>query len=125
MPFRAAFEPGTGKQDRGATRRKEVPPMAGSDRGSDLAVVPKIDHHVGERLECVVRPADALETQKQPAELVLRGKQPLDRPEALFEVGRLEDWLAASLRLLSAARIGIDVGTMPRLKIALRLTRQS
>src|SRR5271166_6770516 len=38
------------------------------------------------------------------------GKHPLDRPEALFENGRLEDRLAAPLRLLSAAGIGVDVG---------------
>ena len=28
------------------------------------AVVPEIDHRVGEGLECVVQPADALETQQ-------------------------------------------------------------
>src|SRR3984885_3379820 len=35
---------------------------------------------------------------------------PLDRPEALFEDGRLEDRLAAPLGLLAAARIGVNVG---------------
>jgi hypothetical protein len=50
----------------------------------------EIDHRVGEGLERVVQPADALEAQQQPAELVLPGKYPLDRPEALLEDGRLE-----------------------------------
>ena len=52
-----------GKRDRGGARRNEVPPVARSDRGSDLAVVPEIDHRVGKRLERVVQPADALEAQ--------------------------------------------------------------
>jgi hypothetical protein len=73
--------------------------------------VPEIDHRVREGLERVVHPADALEAQQQPAELVLPSKHPLDRTEALFEDGRLEDRLAAPLGLLSAARIGVNVGT--------------
>jgi len=36
----------------------------GNGRGSGLAVVPEIDHRVGEGLECVVHPADALEAQQ-------------------------------------------------------------
>ena len=100
MPCRAVFGHDAGKRDRGAGRRNEIPPVAGSGRRS--AVVPEIDHRIGERLERVVQPADALETQQQPAELVLPGKHPLDRPEALLEDGRLEDRLAAPLGLLSA-----------------------
>jgi hypothetical protein len=64
MPFRAAFEPDAGKRDRGATRRNEIPPVVRSGRGSDLAVVPEINHRVGEGLECVVQPADPLEAQQ-------------------------------------------------------------
>ena len=93
-----------------APRRNEIPPVAGSGRGSDLAVVPEIDHRVGEGLECVVQPADALEAQQQPAEFVFPGKYPLNRPEALLEDGRLENRLVAPLGLRSAARIGVDVG---------------
>ena len=99
-PIRAAFEPGTGKRDRGAPRRNEIPPVADSGRRSDLAVVPEIDHRIGERLERVMQPADALKAQLQSAELVLPGKHPLDSPEALFEDGRLEDRFAAALGLL-------------------------
>src|SRR3978361_1566693 len=39
-------------------------PMACGGRGSDLAVVAKIDHRVGEGLERVVQSADALEAQQ-------------------------------------------------------------
>jgi hypothetical protein len=45
-------------------RRNDFPPAAGSGRRSDLAVVPEIDHRLGEGLECVVQPADALEAQQ-------------------------------------------------------------
>src|ERR1700733_7220453 len=72
--------------------------------------MPEIDHRVGEGLERVVQPADALEAQQQPAEFVFPGKYPLNRPEALLEDGWLEDRLAAPLGLLSATRIGVDVG---------------
>ena len=99
-----------GKRDRGGARRNEIPPVASSGRGSDLAVVSEIDHRVGQGLERIVQPADAFKAQQQPAELVLPGKHPLDGAEALLEDGRLEDRLAASLRLLPAARIGVDVG---------------
>jgi hypothetical protein len=49
-----------------AARRtgNEVPAVAGSGRGSDLAVVPEIDHRVGEGLERIVHPADALKAQQ-------------------------------------------------------------
>ena len=87
--------------------------------------MPEIDHRVGEGLECVVQPADALEAQQQPAELVLPGKYPLDRPEALLEDGRLEDRLAASFGCFLPRGLGLMLGTMPRLKMALRLARQS
>jgi hypothetical protein len=43
--------------------RNEISPVAGSSRGSDLAVVPEIDHRIGERLERVMQPTDALKAQ--------------------------------------------------------------
>jgi hypothetical protein len=64
MRFRAAFEPDAGKRDRGATRRNEIPPVVRSDGGSDLAVVPEINHRVCEGFECVLQPADVLEAQQ-------------------------------------------------------------
>jgi transposase len=51
-------------RDRGRTRRNEIPPVARRSSGSDLAVVPEIDHRVGEGLERVVHPADAFEAQQ-------------------------------------------------------------
>jgi hypothetical protein len=64
MPFRAVFGHDADKRDRGVARRTEIQPVADSSRRSDLAVVPEIDHRVGEGLECVVQPADALEAQQ-------------------------------------------------------------
>jgi hypothetical protein len=64
MPLLAVFWHDAGKRDRGAPRRNEVPAVAGSGRGSDLAVVPEIDHRVREGLERVVHPADALKAQQ-------------------------------------------------------------
>jgi hypothetical protein len=75
MPLLAAFGMTRAKRDGGARRRNEIPPVAGGGRGSDLAVVPEVDHRICEGLERVVHPADALE-----AELVPRSKHPLDRP---------------------------------------------
>ena len=64
MPLLAIFWHDAGKRNRGAPCRNEIPPVAGRGRGSDLAVVPEIDHRVGEGLERVVHPADALEAQQ-------------------------------------------------------------
>jgi hypothetical protein len=72
--------------------------------------VPEIDHRVGKGLEGIVQSTDALEAQQKPAELVFPGKHPFDCPEALCENGWIEDHLASPLRLLSTARIGVDVG---------------
>src|ERR1700693_2762141 len=112
MPLLAVFWHDAGKRDRGTPRRNEILPVAGGGRGSDLAVVPEIDHRIGEGLERVVQPTDAFEAKQQPAELVLPSKYPLDRAEALLEDGRLEGRLAAPLGLLSAARVGVMLGTM-------------
>jgi hypothetical protein len=60
-------------RDRGRTRRNEIQPVARRGSGSDLAVVPEIDHRVGEGLERVVHPADAFEAQQYSAKLVPRG----------------------------------------------------
>jgi hypothetical protein len=64
MPFRAVLGHDAGRRDRGTRRRNEIPPVAGSGRGSDLAVVPEIDYRAGEGLERVVHPADALKAQQ-------------------------------------------------------------
>jgi hypothetical protein len=68
---------------------------------------------------------EAIEAKEQPPEFVFPSEHAFNRPEALFKYRRLEQRLAASLGLFSAARIRVDVGIMPRLKMALRLRRQS
>ena len=73
------------------------------------AVVPKIDHGVGERLERVVHVADVFEAQQQTAELALPGKHALDGPEALLEDRRIKVLPAAALRCFSPTRVLRDV----------------
>ena len=63
MAFRAVFGHNVDKRDRGVAHRNENQPAADSGRRLDLAVVPEIDHRVGEGLERVVHPTDALKAQ--------------------------------------------------------------
>src|SRR5260221_2413149 len=74
------------------------------------AVVPEIDHRIGESFECVVQLTEAIEAKQQSPELVFPSEHPFDRPESLFKNSRLEERLAASLGSFSAARIRVDVG---------------
>jgi len=87
--------------------------------------VAQVDHRKGERLERVVHVTDAFEAQQQTAKLVLPGKDAFNSPEALLEDSRIKTLLAAPLRGFTPARISGMLGTMPRLKMALRLARQS
>jgi hypothetical protein len=79
------------------------------DVGSVPAVVPKIDHRVGERLERVVHVADAFEAQQQTAKLVLPGKDAFDGSEALLEDRRVKVLLAPAFRRFAPARVLGDV----------------
>jgi hypothetical protein len=54
--------------------------------------------------------AYALKPKQQVTELIFPAKHPLDGMEPLFEDGRIEERLTASLGGFSTARIGIDVG---------------
>ena len=69
--------------------------------------------------------AETLEPEKQAAELILPTEHALDGIEALLEDLGVEERLAATFRRFPASRVRLDVGTMPRLKIAFRLRRQS
>ncbi|MFC6522988.1 hypothetical protein ACFQAT_27850 [Undibacterium arcticum] len=87
--------------------------------------MPQVDHRIGQGFKGVVQLAEALEPKQQAPELVFPGEHPLDCVEPLFKNVGIEERLASALGLLSAARVGVDIGVMPRLKIALRLRRQS
>ena len=67
--------------------------------------------------------AEALEAKQQSAELVFPREHPLNGAEPPVENGLLEVGLAASFGLFSGTRIRVDIGTMPRLKMALRFSR--
>jgi hypothetical protein len=61
------------------------------------------DHRIGKDFECVVQLTETFKAQQQAPELVFPGEQPLDGTEPLFEDGRIEPGLAASLGSLSTA----------------------
>jgi len=62
-----------------------------------MALVPQIDHRVGECLERIVYLTDSLEAEQQTPELVFPGKDALDGAEALLEDGLIEALLATTL----------------------------
>jgi hypothetical protein len=85
----------------------------------------QVDHRVGERLERVVHVTDAFEAQLQTAELVFPCKDAFDGPEALFKDRRTKRCLRPRFGVLRPRGLSGILGIMPRLKIALRLARQS
>ena len=87
--------------------------------------MPQIDHRVGDGVECVVPFADALETKQQSLELIFPAEDPLNGVESLLENGGINHWFGSALWRLSAARMGLMLGVIPRLKMALRLILQS
>jgi hypothetical protein len=72
-----------------------------------------------------VHVTDAFEAQQQTTELIFPGKDAFDGPEALLEDRRIKVLLAAPLRFFRPRGFSGMFGVMPRLKIALRLARQS
>jgi len=60
VPYRHGFGHGPDVQDHDATRRERNSiPTA----GSASAVMPEIDHRIGECLECVVQPTEAIKAK--------------------------------------------------------------
>ena len=106
-----ASRPGPGHgsdvQDHDAARRKR---SSTTTAGSAPAVVPEIDHRIGEGLECVVQLTEAIKAKQQPPILVFPSEHSFNRVKSLVKNSRLKERLAAALGSFSAARIGIDVG---------------
>src|ERR1039457_6480513 len=75
-----------------------------------LAEVPKVDHRVRQRFECVVDFADEFESKQQALELVFPCKHALDGAKPLFKNCGIEDLFATSLGGLSATWIFVDIG---------------
>jgi len=92
---------------------------------STLAEVPQIDHRISQGLECVVQLTEAIESKQQAAELIFPAEHTLDGVEPLFENGGVEKRFAASLGGFSTRGFALIFGIIPRLKMALRLVRQS
>lgn len=89
---------------------------------SAAAEMAQVDHRVGQGLECIVDVADDLIANQHTTKLVLPSEHAFDGAKAFLEDGRAEHALGSAPGGLPATRVLIDVGgTMPRLKIALRL----
>lgn len=84
--------------------------------GSVLAVMPEIDHCIGQCLERVMQLTEAFKTKQQSPELVFPSKHPFDRPKPFFKYRRVEQHLAASFGLLSTTYIRVDVGDHTAIK---------
>jgi hypothetical protein len=89
------------------------------------AVVAQVDHRIGERLEGVVHVTDAFEPQQQTVTFIFPGEHALNGAKALFKDRRIEASLTTAFEPLRPRGFSGMLGTMPRLKIALRLARQS
>ena len=81
-----------------------------------LAEMPQVDHRIGQRFECIVQLAEAIETKQQVAELIFPAEHTLDRVEPLFENGGVEKRFAASLESFSTAGIRVDIGNHPAIE---------
>ena len=69
--------------------------------------------------------AEAFEPKQQAAKFIFPAKHPLYGIESLFENGRLKSGLRPRLELLRPRGFALILGTIPRLKMALRFLRQS
>ena len=83
---------------------------------SILAEVPQVDHRIGQRLEGVVQPAEAIEPKQQAAKFIFPAKYPLDGIEPLFKNGRVEEWFAATFGASSTAGVRVDIGNHPAIE---------
>src|SRR5689334_24416675 len=107
IPYRTFL--GVERASRSAARIRQHRNPIIADRSAP-AVMPEIDHRIGEGLEGVVQLTEALKTQQEPAELVFPSKYPLDRVKSFGKYRRVKQRLATSLGLLIAAHIRVDVG---------------
>ena len=92
MPSRPGLGHGSDVQDHGAARRKR---NSTTTAGSAPAVVPEIDHRIGEGLECVVQLTEAIKAKQQPPKLVFPSKHSFNRVKSLVKNSRLKERLAA------------------------------
>ena len=72
--------------------------------------MPEVDHRIGKGLECVVQPAETIKAKQELPEFVFSSKHPADRPKSFLKYRRVKQRLAASLGLLSATHIRVNVG---------------
>jgi hypothetical protein len=72
-----------------------------------------------------VRLTETIEAKQQAPEFVFPGEQAVDRAETLFKYSWLNSGLQPCLGCLLPREFGLMLGIMPRLKMALRLRRQS
>src|SRR5690242_12612719 len=60
------------------------------------AVMPEIDHRIGEGLEGVMQLTETIKAKQEPPELIFPGKPPLDRLKSFLKYRRIEQRLAAA-----------------------------
>ena len=92
---------------------------------SVVAEVPQVDHRVGQGLEGIVDIGDDLVANENAPEFVLPSEDAFDGAKALFEDGRTEQAFGSRLVVFLPRGFSLMLGTMSRLKIALRLALQS
>src|ERR1700761_9596871 len=74
------------------------------------AVVPEIDHRIGEGLECVVQLTEAIKAKQQPSVLVFPSEHSFNRVKALVKNSRLKERLFGAVGWVFVARGGGVVG---------------
>ena len=82
VPSRPGLGHGSDVQNHGAARRKR---NSTTTAGSAPAVVPEIDHRIGEGLECGVQLTEAIKAKQQPPVLVFPSKHSFNRVKSLVK----------------------------------------
>ena len=95
-----------------------------ADRSAS-AVMPEIDHRIGKGLECIVQPTETIKAKQEPPELVFPSEHPLDRVEPFVKYRQIKKGLRPRLGCFRPRGLGLMLGIMPRLKMALRFDRLS
>ena len=86
--------------------------------------MPQVDHRVGQGFEGVVQFAEAIEAQQQAAELVFPAKTCSMVRKRSLRRAESNNGLRPRLGVFLRRGLGLMLGVMPRLKMALRLVRQ-